>query len=269
MPKIVTDDGVQIHYHVDDFRDPWLTEPPETIVMSHGFARSMKWWTQWVPGLSRKYRVVRYDVRGCGLSSAPGEGAEWSAGRMAADVSSLLDHLGTDKVHFVGFESGGVWGMAFAMGYPQRAATLTVINTPLFLGERRGDHTVSDSVERNGLKQWLIQTNAQRFDPEITPPELAEWHLAEHSKTPSSVAAAIMRIVEDADMTDMLPAITTPTLIMVGDRAVGRPLASQADMRDRIPDARLAVFPGIGAGIHLLRVDECVDQVLTFIAQAG
>ncbi len=70
-------------------------------------------------------------------------------------------------------------------------------------------------------------------------------------------------------MTDMLPAIGTPTLIMVGDRAIGRPLASQADMRERFPDAQLVVFPGIGAGIHLLRVDECVDQVLRFIDEAG
>ncbi len=265
MPKMVTDDGVEIHYHVDDFREPWLTEEPETIIMSHGFARSMKWWTQWVPGLSRKYRVVRYDVRGCGSSSAPGEGAEWSAGRMATDAANLLDHLSADKAHWVGFESGGVWGMAFALSYPQRTSTLTVINTPLFLCETAGDYTVSDSVARDGLRQWLIKTNAQRFDPEITPPELAEWHLMEHSKTPAKVAAAIMRIVEDADMTDMLPNIKTPTLIMVGDRAVGRPLATQADMRERIPDARLVVFPGIGAGIHLLRVDQCVDEVLRFI----
>lgn len=263
---MVTDDGVEIHYHVDDFRDPWITEPPETIIMSHGFARSMKWWTQWVPGLARKYQVVRYDVRGCGLSSAPGEDAEWSAERMAADVANLLDHLDAERVHWVGFESGGVWGMAFALIYPQRTSTLTVINTPLFLGEKRGDRTVSDSVEKNGLKQWLIQTNAQRFDPEITPPELAEWHLDQHSKTPNNVAAAIMRLVEDADMTDILPNIKAPTLIMVGDRAVGRPIASQADMRERLPDGRLIVFPGIGAGIHLLRVDECVREVLQFIA---
>jgi pimeloyl-ACP methyl ester carboxylesterase len=262
---MVSDDGVEIHYHVDDFRDPWISGPPETVLMSHGFARSMKWWTQWVPGLSRKYRVIRYDVRGCGLSSAPPEGATWSADRMARDAVNLMDHLNVDRVHWVGFESGGVWGMVFAAGYPGRVRSLTVINTPLFLGEKRGDRTVSRAIERDGLRAWLIKTNAQRFDPSLTDTKLSAWHLAEQSKTPDRVAAAIMRIVEDADLSETLPNIKAPTLIMVGDRAPGRPLAAQSEMQRRIPNARLMVFPGVGAGIHLLMPERCVQAVLGFL----
>ena len=64
MPKVRTSDGVQLHYHMDDFRDPWAPETDEAIFMHHGYARSGKWWIQWVPGLSRKYKVIRNDCRG-------------------------------------------------------------------------------------------------------------------------------------------------------------------------------------------------------------
>jgi len=71
MPKVKASDGVELHYYVDDFRDPWAPETDEAIFMHHGYARSGKWWIQWVPGLSRKYKVIRNDCRGCGQSDVP------------------------------------------------------------------------------------------------------------------------------------------------------------------------------------------------------
>ncbi len=45
MPTITTGDGVELHYQLDDFRDPWISDQGDTILMSHGLSRSMKWWT--------------------------------------------------------------------------------------------------------------------------------------------------------------------------------------------------------------------------------
>src|SRR5437867_6170240 len=106
MPLMETDDRVRIHYEVDDFRDPWLPETDGAVLMSHGFARNMKWFQQWVPTLARKHKVVRYDIRGCGgVNAPPPKGAEWTAERMARDVLNLIDHLGIRRIHWVSFES--------------------------------------------------------------------------------------------------------------------------------------------------------------------
>ena len=48
--------GVQLHYVVDDFTDPW--QPAETLVLVHGLAESAEAWRAWVPHLSRHYRLV-------------------------------------------------------------------------------------------------------------------------------------------------------------------------------------------------------------------
>ena len=153
MPKMRTDDGVELSYQVDDFRDPWDRNPVNTILMVHGFGRTMKWWTQWVPALSRKYRVVRYDGRGCGESSAPPVGALWSAERFSKDALNLIDHLSIEKIHWVGFESGGTWGMGFAASYPDRINSLTLCSTPYFSGQRRGPTRASDVMREVGFRR--------------------------------------------------------------------------------------------------------------------
>ena len=263
MPKMTTDDGIEIHYHVDDFRDPWASDPGDTILMSHGFCRGMKWWTQWVPALARKYRVVRYDIRGCGQSDVPPEGAVWSADRLARDPLNLVDYLGIEKFHWVGFESGGLWGVVFATTYPDRVKSLTMCGTPYArIGGLSG---TSETINRVGLKQWLVDSTPSQLDVSAAAPGLVEWHIAEHSKTPTQVAVSTMRAVEALDITDMLPKISVPTLIMVGDRSTRRPLDEQSAMQQRIPNARLVVFPNIGSGIHLLIPDRCTEELIRFL----
>ena len=172
MAKFKTTDGVEIHYHVDDFRDPWIMEPGETILMHHGFARSMKWWVQWVPALSRKYRVLRYDVRGCGESSVPSPEADWSGQRLIKDALDLLNHLKIDKVHWVGFHSGAALGEFFAVTYPERTKSLVLVNGPFTHSAQQlenfalGEKDSLAAMEKYGFKEWLKRTNSRRMDVE-------------------------------------------------------------------------------------------------------
>ena len=268
MPLMRTDDGVDIHYHVDDFRDPWITDPGNAILMSHGFARSMKWWTQWVPALSRKYKVVRYDIRGCGLSSVPPEGAEWSADRFAKDVLNLIDHLGIPKITWVGFESGGLWGVVFAVNHPDRIKSLVLCNTPAAIGTGHFHFEgtrPSQEVKKEGFKQWLIDTRGTRMDLALADPRLAEWHVEEHAKTSTQVAASLMELLEVLDVSGMHSRIQVPTLLMASDKALSCPPEEQAAVKEKIPDARLVVFPNMAAGIQLLIPDRCTQEVLRFL----
>ena len=286
MPKMRTDDGVELNYRIDDFRDPWITEPGDTIVLSHGIARSMKWWLQCTPALARKYTVLRYDIRGCGESSVPPEDATWSEERLARDVLNLIDHLGIEKVHWAGFESGGLWGMQFASTYTDRIKSLILCNVPLFIENIPGVQTApewqrtdgpkkrnlnigSDALEKVGLRQWLMDTNWTRFDLATVDPKLLEWHLNEHSKTPVTVFQSIRMIAEDLDLAGALPKIKVPTLIMAGDRSPVTPLTGQVYMQSQIPNSRLMVFPNIGSSMHLLIPERVVKVMLEFLEEVA
>jgi 3-oxoadipate enol-lactonase len=268
MPSVRTGDGVEIHYRVDDFRDPWIEGPGETIVMSHGFARSMVWWTQWVPALARKYKVLRYDIRGCGGSSVPPEDVPWSADRIAADVVDVIDDLGIDGVHWVGFESGGLWGIVYAVNHPDRIKSLTLCNTPAGIGTGHfaaAGIRACDEIRRVGFPQWLIDTRATRMDLALADPRLDEWHVQEHAKTPTEVAASLMDVLEVLDVSQMHSRIKVPALVMYSDRAKSCPPEEQARVWHAIPDSRLVTFPDMAAGIQLLIPDRCTAEVLRFL----
>ena len=269
MPKMRTDDGVELNYQIDDFRDPWITEPGDTILMSHGYAKSMKWWVPWVPGLSRKYTVLRYDIRGWGESEVPPDDATWSAERLATDVLNLMDHLGIEKVHWVGFESGGVWGMEFAITYPDRIKSLILCSTPFFPVEIRSASAGSETLEKVGMRQWMADSFSAGMKEMYADPRLAEWQLAEQSKTPTQVGVGVRRIVESADYIAALPRIKVPTLILVGDRNPYALLDAQVSMQKQIPNARLVVFPNISLNFQMLIPDRCLDVVLDFLEEVG
>ena len=271
MPRMRTDDGVEIHYRVDDFRDPWVGDPGDTILLSHGFSRSMKWFTQWVPALSRKYRVLRYDIRGCVESSAPPEDSTWSGDRLARDALNLVDHLGIQKVHWVGFESGGMWGYVFAINHPDRIKSLTVLNTPSTISGRRitsvakGGAKATDYLKTAELRQWLTETFSTRMDMALADPKMVEWHIAEQSKTPKPVALGINGILETLTLAGKYSSIKVPTLIMLSDKAHNCPVGEQRVVQQQIPDSRMVVFPDIAAGAQLLILDRCTEEVLGFL----
>jgi len=101
MPTAKLDESLEMYYEDDDYTDPW--RDPETVVLHHGNAKSSRLWYAWVPLLARQYRVVRLDARGFGRSSLPPEGYEWSLSNFSTDLLRLLDKLGLEKIHLVGF----------------------------------------------------------------------------------------------------------------------------------------------------------------------
>ena len=84
--------GVSMAYQDHWFGPPWTA--PQTVVMVHGTSESSRAWTQWVPHLAGRYRVVRPDLPGFGASPEP-EGYGWSASELAGDLRLFLDALGS------------------------------------------------------------------------------------------------------------------------------------------------------------------------------
>ena len=60
MPIVERRGQPALHYVIDDYTDPWKNAP--AIVLQHGFARSAKFWYQWVPYLARFYKVIRTEI---------------------------------------------------------------------------------------------------------------------------------------------------------------------------------------------------------------
>jgi 3-oxoadipate enol-lactonase len=100
--------------------------PP--LVLTHGAGGNHAVWFEQVPHFARTRRVVLWDQRGFGRSTA--RGGPNTPARATADLSALLDHLGIARADLVGQSMGGWAVLGLALGQPARLRSLVLADTP-------------------------------------------------------------------------------------------------------------------------------------------
>ena len=98
----------------------------ETVVLIHGFALDNRQWDSQWSKLNKRYRVIRYDVRGFGQSARARDPHD-----PTDDLKALLDSLGITQTHLVGAGMGANIALHFAARYPQRVLKIVAANTEL------------------------------------------------------------------------------------------------------------------------------------------
>ncbi|MCW1401825.1 alpha/beta hydrolase [Novosphingobium sp. MW5] len=121
--RYMTIKGVEIHY-----KDEGPRGAP-VLFMVHGSESSVRTWDRITVLLKKRYRIVRYDIPGYGLSE--GTTDEAAANVQPVEIAEgLIDSLGVKKLTFVGVSSGGTMGMYLAAKRPELVERLILSNTP-------------------------------------------------------------------------------------------------------------------------------------------
>ncbi|MBL9125041.1 MAG: alpha/beta hydrolase [Planctomycetaceae bacterium] len=100
----------------------------EPVILVHGFTASaaMNWISPGIfDALAKDYHVIALDNRGHGKSDKPRDPQAYGA-NMVEDVRRLLDHLGIQKAHLVGYSMGGFISNKFLADHPDRVLTVTL-----------------------------------------------------------------------------------------------------------------------------------------------
>src|ERR1700716_3237568 len=118
MPHVAVN-GVELYYE-----DCGTGQP---VVFCHEFAGDYQAWEPQVRAFDRLYRCVTYSQRGFPPSSVPKDPEAYSQDILIEDLRALVDHLGLDSAHFVGFSMGGSVVLNFALKYPERCRTIAVV----------------------------------------------------------------------------------------------------------------------------------------------
>lgn len=262
MP-LLRSDGLDVHYTLADHTDPWAGAA--TILLYHGFGRNLEFWRRWVPLLSRDYRVLRIDARGCGKTSVPPPTTPYTVDGLIEDVLAVLDHLEIDQVHWGAEASGGHVGMALALAHPRRVASLTLCNTPFQLPASQNDLFVPEEIERYGLGHWATKTLERRLDIDKVDREWIEWSTAEFAKVPPHVAIAQHDMIARANLLPRLHEVGQPVLVMAGQNSKIAPQEQMDTMSRQLPHAKLVLFEGYGQGIAFTAPERCVAQMRVFL----
>jgi NAD(P)-dependent dehydrogenase (short-subunit alcohol dehydrogenase family)/pimeloyl-ACP methyl ester carboxylesterase len=104
-----------------------------TVVLVHGFPDSHVLWDAVVPLLAERFRVIRYDNRGVGLSSVPKPVSAYTMARFADDLDAVIGELSPGRpVHVLAHDWGsvGVWEYLTRPGAGDRVASFTSVSGP-------------------------------------------------------------------------------------------------------------------------------------------
>jgi pimeloyl-ACP methyl ester carboxylesterase len=255
--------GQRLFYETIDVTAPWIVEP-QTIVFHHGIGTTSSVWVDWLPALASTYRLVRLDMRGFGRSPAHDE--EWSWDALAADVLAVADAAEAPRFHFVGESIGGTLGLYVALYHPQRLHSLTVSN-----GAHRGTAVKNVSpwremIERDGQAAWSRQLMEWRFYPGALSKAQYEWFHGVQSTSSASATLGLAQLLVNADLSDEVARIRTPTLLLSPDNSPFIPVAISADLYARLPDAELQVFAHSRHGLPYSHGAQCAAVLKRFLA---
>ncbi len=256
-----TSDGLKIAYDVDDLTDPWKT--PDTLVMLHSAMASAGRYYAMVPPLSRRFRVVRMDMRGHGRSEIPSESAPLTMPRLVADVTELMDHLRLPSAHFVGNSAGGYVCQNLAIERPERVKSLSLFGSGAGLKGTDAANWVSQ-IGKEGLRGFLARTIAYRFDPDVDP-RCVNWFLDEADKNNVPFLARFVGLMTTLDWTDQLSRIKCPTLLVIPGKDTDSKARNYDASLRLIPDIRSIRYEGKRHNVCDAIPDRCARDVLTFL----
>lgn len=267
--------GVELHYDLTDYAAPWRGKSVETCLLYPGYCRNLEFWRAWVPLLARDYRVLRMDPVGYGHSTKPPVGFEYDAERTTRDALELMDHLGIERVHWVGESTGGKIGMLAALLAPQRIASISACNTTAKTATQTvdtyalGEADQAAALEKYGVGEWCRRTLGYRVNISKIPPEMGEWWAAEMDRVPRHLAISAFRCFTKVDLWPRLAEIAAPTLLILGDDCPENRRMQLAEMSQRLPRGRLVRLEGHDFGIHVLAPERCVAAVREFLQSGG
>jgi class 3 adenylate cyclase len=240
---------------------------PIDLVFVPGFVSHIEnYWdypdlARWLLRLSRFARVAIFDKRGTGLSDRVGEAP--SLDQRMDDARAVMDAAGMERAALLGVSEGGPLATLFAATYPQRCHALVLYGT----------FARSSWITPSGLqafieyidKAWGSGRNLAMWAPSHrNDPALKQWWgRFERLGASPAAALALVRMISQIDISDILSSVHVPTLVIhcSDDTLIG--IEHGRFLAEHIPGATLIELPGDD---HLFFVHEpIIDAIEEFL----
>lgn len=251
--------GIEIHYEIEG-SGPWLT-------MSHSLACNLHMWDPQMPVLTKKFKVLRFDTRGHGQSSAPA--GEYNLDQMADDVKGLLDALKIKQTHWAGLSMGGMIGQAFALKYPGVFQSMVLADTasrrPPEAATMWGDRI--KIAREQGMEALVESTLARWFtEPYRNSHKDVMKRIGDDIRnTPVNGFIGCCHAISRLDYLDRLKEIKVPALIMVGEQDHGTPPEAARVIQQNLPGSELKIIPSAAHISNVEQADEFNKSMIGFL----
>lgn len=240
----------------------------EPLVLLHGGFSDSREWRGQLDGLSDRYDVIAPDLPGSGSSSDPPPG--WTLADYARALAEFLFALGITRAHVGGLSFGSMYALVLQRYYPGLPTSLVLASAyagwagslPPDEVERR-TQTVLSLLDRP-LGPWVDEFLATLFEDDVAPEVVEESRTIMADVHPEGAREVVLAFAT-ADLRDVLPTISVPTLLLYGDRDRRSPIHVAHELHAQIPGSRLVVMPGVGHAANVEAPDRFNDEVRAFL----
>jgi pimeloyl-ACP methyl ester carboxylesterase/transcriptional regulator with XRE-family HTH domain len=232
-------------------------------------------WRHWMTGLSQHHTLVRYDERGCGLSDW--NVTDFSLDAWVQDLELVVDALDIDRFPLLGISQGGPVALAYAVRHPERVSHLILYGT-----YARGRLTRSPTPDQVTETETLInltrfgwgkdnpafrQVFTSLFMPEATFEQMHWFNDLQRVSTSPENAVKFRIAFSQLDVQALATQVTTPTLVLHGQRDAVVPFEEGRRLAALVPGAR---FVPLDSQNHILLESEpawprCLAEVHRFL----
>jgi len=228
---------------------------PPLVLLHGGFGFDSRSWRRQIDALSDEYTVVAWDAPGCGRSSDPP--STFRLPDYADCLARFIETLGLSRPHVLGLSFGGALAIQLFGRHP--AVSRTLILAGAYAGwagslppaevDRRVSRLAADM--QRPPDEW-IPSYLPGLLTEAAPPEMVEEVKSLMSAVRPAANETMLHAMAEADLTDVLPRVDVPTLLLYGEKDVRSPTEVGRALHHGIPGSRLVILPGIG---HLSSVE--------------
>lgn len=242
----------------------------ETIVLLNGLSQSTVSWILTTPHFKNDFKIVLIDFIFQGQSDKMGESRNFDT--HARDVISVLDFLKLDKVIIAGLSYGSLVAQNFAVNYPNRVSKLILMSTfalktPYYEAielswwralEFGGYGLMLDIMLPNVLSEGY-------FKNPLFPIDLMKQTRQEANEDKNALFKLMQATKERPDYRSELKKITTPTIVIQGEKDTLFPVHMAQEVADSIPNSKLVVIPFVGHTLNLEAIPQMVKAIKEFI----
>jgi len=234
------------------------------LVLGNSLGTSRAVWDRQVPALSRKFRLLRYELPGHGGSPAPDR--PYTIADLGSAVLAVLDWHGVDRAAYCGISLGGMIGMWLAAESPERVSALGLVCTSAYLPPASGWLARAEQVRAHGLTSISAASIGRWFTPAFATrePQTAAAFAAELEQTDVAGYAGCCAAIAGMDLRPRLGSVRARTLIVAGADDPATPPSHGARIAAGIRGARLLVVRGAA---HLANVSSPEQVTAALIGQ--
>lgn len=258
-------DGAEIAYAVTGDGPPVVMLPNWLTHLDYQW-RSVAW-RPWLEALSTRYRLIRYDPRGCGLSDR--DVRDLSFETWVRDFRAVVDAVKLDRFSLVGICQGGPIAIEFAARQPGRVTNLVLFGT--YARGRFRRTTAPEEPQKAKVMLEMLELGwahedhafmrafATQFQPGGSIEHLRSWCELQRAATSAANAVQLSRVMFDVDVQDSAARLRCPTLVAHPDRDAAVPVEEGRLLAQIIPGAR---FLQLDSPNHFLLPEEAAWATL-------